>query len=223
MVKKNGKIMKLKKIKKINNFQQNNVLVNELTKLEKDRKKFEQEKLEKEKSKRGILVEEKPEKERGIFVEEKPEKERRILVEKKPIVKKTRLISKKQKKNEKNIIEFAQKMNKNNIELKKIDESGAQKMGNQNNIELKKIDEGDAQNIKNKNNINKYFEFIVQQYAGPLSVNFINIFSDLFSSTHIKKAYYLLLSAYNFFFSTNKMIASIILFSFEHANELFKK
>ena len=129
--------------------------------------------------------------ERGTLIKEKPNHGRK---------KKTRFISKKQKKIEKDI-----------MELKKTDESNTQKMENQNNIELK-TDESNTQKIKKKNDVSENFEFIVQQYAGSLSLNFINIFADLFSSTHIRKVYYLLLSGYNFFFSKNKMIASIILF-----------
>lgn len=46
MAKKNGKVLKLKKIKKKINTQQNNTLVNKLNNFEKEKKKFEQEKFE---------------------------------------------------------------------------------------------------------------------------------------------------------------------------------
>lgn len=171
MGKKYGKVLRLRKIK-INNSQQNNMLVNELNDFEK-KKKFKQEKFE----------EKNDQNEKGKSEEEKSSP--------KKYIKKTRFNSKNKKKIEKDV------------------------------TELKKTNESDVQQ-RSQNNVSKCFEFIVQQYAGPLSVNLINIFSDLFSCTNIKKIYYLLLSAYNSFFSTNKMIASIILFAFEHANELLK-
>lgn len=128
---------------------------------------------------------------RGVSMEGEHEKKHNYI-------KKTRLISKKQKKIKRDI-----------MELKNANESSTQKTESQNDIELKR-----------KNTAKEIFEFMLQQYIGPLSFNFVNIFSDIFSTTHIKKAYYLLASAYNFFFSKDKMIASIILFAFEHANEV---
>lgn len=53
-------------------------------------------------------------------------------------------------------------------------------------MELKKTDKSDSQK-KSQNDVSKSFKFLAQQYAGSLSVNFINIFSDLFSLYAYKK------------------------------------
>ena len=248
MAKKNERgVLKLKKIKKkINKIQQNNILINELNNLKKEKNKNEIKKEKKKKKKKKIekekeklepekLEQEKLELEKLESEKLEPEKlepeklEPKKLEPEKLEPKKLELEKLELEKLEPEKLgqeKFEEKLNKN---LKHKDfikntrsVSKKQKEIEKEILELKNSNKKNIQKINKQNSISEYFEFIVQQYAGPLSINFMNVFLNLFSSTHIKKVYFLLLSAYNFFFNKDKAIASLILFSFEHAHELAK-